>query len=244
MKTELFISDVHIPHHDRAAEAVAFKIAKHIKPNIVTFGGDIIDMEGVSFHLHPPQAELKLYDEVMKAKEWIGRWRQAFPRAEMHFLDGNHEHRLTRFLHQYAPALSTFPELSTLKLLDLAAQRIKYYADGKRFRIGKLWHAHGDQFRIGMGCVNPSVQLFRKYYNNIIVGHFHRICSHFQTVLEDTYGVWINGCLQDLHPDFDKEANWQHGVTIIHYTSGGFFHVNQIPIIQGKAVYGGTLFKA
>ena len=54
--------------------------------------------------------------------------------------------------------------------------------------------------------------------------------------------AYENGCLCRLDPKYVQFPDWQQGFSVVHVDEGGFFNVQQIPILNRRCFfYGGTL---
>lgn len=228
---ECFISDVHFPYHDRAGWGLTLEVIKAVKPEIIFLGGDIIDFYSVSQYDKDPARKLTLQKDLDYTYEELVKLRKLAPKAEIVFLQGNHEHRLERYLHSKAEELSCLEALTLPNLLHLSSLKIKWIPNGTRIKIGKLWHIHGNEIA-GAGA-NVAKAKFDKLGSNVIFGHHHKLQSYTRRNYDgDMHGAWANGCLSDLQAEYAHFTDWILGISLIEYGKLGNFHVEQVPIIK------------
>lgn len=247
MKTEIFISDSHIPDHDPAAWSLGLKISKSINPDIIYFGGDIIDCKSVTHWLKNPATKFNFQNEVDETVEMLKEYRDNFSKATFYYRKGNHELWLQKFLWEKASELSVLRCLELSELLKFKELKIESWDGGKArlpHRIGKLNHYHGDELQLGANVVNQAITAYRKTGVNLIFGHHHRFQTYFNRDLNgNDRGVWLNGCLCNMNVDYMPVANWQQGISLITYTPSGYFNVQQIPFFNGKVIFERKLYE-
>lgn len=233
---EAFISDVHwhpeAAHgHDPAAWAITALALKELQPDIVFLGGDIVDCYAPSrYEKIPRLATPEAFNgEIHYAKERLTELRETVPNARIIWLTGNHELRLPRSIQSNAPWLyDAFQSVESR--LDLSQYDAELVEDG--YQIGKLRHYHGHE-NAGAGRVNIAKAKFERLLCNAIFGHHHRFSKWIQRNADGGYwGAFGNGCLQWLSVDFAKNTEWHQGFTIIEYSRGGNFHVDQVLIVK------------
>lgn len=227
---EIYISDVHLPFQDRAAWQLTLNVINELKPDLVFMGGDILDCYAVSQYDKDPSRKLTLQQDLNYAFEEFSKVRKAAGKsAEIVFLEGNHETRLTRYLSSKAEELSVLNALRLPELLNLDKLKIKWIENGTRTKIGKLWHLHGNE--VAGGGANIAKAKFDKLGSNVIFGHHHKMQSYIKRNYEgEVCGAWANPCLSDLQPDYAHFTDWVLGFSIIEYSPTGNFHVEQVAI--------------
>jgi hypothetical protein len=251
---EFFISDVHFhpepgQGHDPAAWQVVEEALKHFQPDIVFFGGDICDMYAPSRYdkvprLATPEA---FQAEVIYCQTRLREIREICPNARFIWLTGNHETRLPRSVMTNAPWLFNYIR-NIESVLDLSRLDIEYVQDG--FQIGKLRHYHGHN-NPGSGRVNAAKTKFERLLCNAIFGHHHKFSKWLQRDQDGGYfGAYVNGCVQWLSTDYAPNPDWTQGWTVVEYSKGGLFHVDQVLIhkpavwsFKAEALYSGIHIK-
>ena len=229
---EVFLSDVHFPFEDKEAWALTLTVVKRVEPQLVWIGGDFNDFYAISRFDTSPSRKLGLQDEVDAAVKGLAQLRKAAADARIVWQIGNHEERLVKYLWGKAPELSGLRALSFEALFSLQKFQVEFVNDYKARAVGKLWHLHGD--KAPGGNVNPARGKLNQIHDNIIFGHHHKFQAEYQRDLSKVVrGAFANGCLCGLEPEFAPYNDWSQGVSIVRYTKGGYFHVDQVVYFRG-----------
>ena len=130
-QTMLVASDIHDEECDPFWRRIFIDTVARTQPDTVVLGGDIFDLAEFGRYSIDPRA----WDVVTKI-QWVhgllGDIREAAPDTEIVFIEGNHEHRLLRYLTDNAPALkvllSDLHGWSVPKLLGLDKFEVRYIA--------------------------------------------------------------------------------------------------------------------
>lgn len=229
-QSEIFVSDIHWPFHDRAAWNITLKIIQYRQPDRVHIGGDAVDFHSISRHPKAMADRTLLKYELDESRKELRRMRVAAPSAEMAYQAGNHDMRMHVFLRDRSPELSGLGELDLPALLDLETLGIDWIGEHEKFRVGKLWHHHGHL--ISGGGKNPAKAKFANVFQNIIFGHHHT----FDYYSVRRYGTGellqsvANACLYTLSPEYAHHTGWHVGFTMIDYVDDGDFSVRQVHI--------------
>lgn len=233
IKKVLVLSDIHIPYHD--VEAVKVAIEKGISDgcDAVYLNGDILDFFQLSFHEKDARNRPKLKQELEMAKEFFQYLRHKFPKGNIYFKPGNHEHRLERYLVIKAPELLDCEEFKLNVLLELEKYKIIYINKRTKVYFGHLLVEHGDRMK-GTGGVNPARTLFSKYKRHTLVGHFHRKSEHSEKIYDGKLiSTFSTGCLCELEPEYFEVNNHVHGFAIVNM-NGDNFKVDNYLIENGE----------
>ena len=239
----VFISDMHIPFHDKQAVKACLSFIKWYNPHTIIFLGDVIDFYAISSFSKDPARALDIQNEIDETIETLNRFCKIAPDAKKIFLKGNHCHRLQRYLWTKASELSGLRDLTIPKLLKLDEMGIVYEKSGKL-----IWRKtvikHGNIVR--KFSAYTAKNEFESCGISGISGHTHRLGYHFRTNMGGAYSWMECGCLCDLEPEYmeGKITDWQQGFGIGFYKNMGSsrFNTNIVPIIKGKAMFGGWEF--
>lgn len=130
-QTMLVASDIHDEECDPFWRRVFIDTVARVQPDTVVLGGDVFDLAEFGRYSVDPRD----WDIVAKIKwvhEFLGDIREAACDTEIVFIEGNHEHRLLRYLTENAPALkvllSDLHGWSVPKLLGLDKYEVRYVA--------------------------------------------------------------------------------------------------------------------
>lgn len=228
---EAFLSDIHFPVHEPATWNLTLRLLKKIQPHVIFLGGDIQDYHIVGRYDKDPDTTHDLQYELDITRAQLERLRQTFPSATIYFKEGNHERRLRKYLCSRAAELISLRGLRVENLLGLDDLGIQWIPNDEKFKIGELWHMHGNE--IPVGSVYPARNLFLKIGVNIIFGHFHRESKYLDRAMDGkTHGAWGNSCMQTFEPEYTFHNQWTHGFHIIEYNRFGRFRVEPFTFFQ------------
>lgn len=231
---EAFISDIHWhpehgQGHDPAAYIATLELLKELQPDMVFFGGDILDCYAPSrYDKIPRLATAEAFDgEIHYGRARLAEIANAVPNARKIWLTGNHELRLPRSVLTNAPWLASRIQ-DVEGLLGISEFEIETVDDG--FAIGKLRHYHGHNL-VGAGRVNTAKNKFERMLTNMIYGHHHKFASWYQRDQNGGYfGAFGNGTLHWLSAEYAANPDWTQGISFVQYTKSGNFHVDQVLI--------------
>jgi predicted phosphodiesterase len=242
IKKLLFWPDTHRPYHSKRAVQVALQCAKAFKPDVLVILGDFADCYSVSAHDKGPDRVRHLRDEILDVNEGLDELdRLGVP--EKHYVEGNHEYRLERYLMQKAPELFGLVDIPTL--FRLKERGWKYTPYRSHLKLGKLHITH-DVGQAGKYAIQRSLA---DVQGNIAIGHTHRIGYAIEgSARGDAHVGAMFGWLGDfdsidyLHK-LKALREWSHGLGVGYMESSGVVHLQPIPIIKDSAVVEGKLIK-
>lgn len=235
IKKVLFLSDIHIPYHDKKALLTAIEYGKRENVDCVYLNGDLLDLSAASFH-EKKKGRASIDEELEAGQQFLIYLRSQFPNAVIYMIPGNHDIRIERLLMVKAPELIGIPEWRLDVLLHLREpdKNIIFIPYGSKVYFGKLLVEHGDKLK-GTGGVNPARTLALKFKRHTICGHFHRTSEAMSKVYDGESVVCYSvGCLTDLEPDFMPVNEHNFGFAIIEMLGGGEFIVHNKKISKGK----------
>lgn len=233
------IPDLHAPHIDEPTFKCILAFLRMYKPHRVFIMGDVVDFYQVSRFNKDPFRLNDLQNDIDAGHLALKRIRQACPReSHITMLEGNHEARITKFLRSTAPVLESLRNLRIPELLSLGEFEIEYEPSGM------VLH-HGVLVKHGNIVANKSgYTAYREMDRAGISGvsaHTHRLGQVFKTNYGGMY-TWVEcGCACDDRPEYVTGVpDWQHGMAYGYWRKGDErFTVHTLPIINGRAVYGG-----
>ena len=230
----VFLCDFHLPYHDQQAVDVALDETAKFTPDIIILGGDVVDFYQISVYSKDERL-FKFIEDRDYTLDFLEMLRKSFPNVVIHYLQGNHEERLERFLWDRVPEIAKLEELNITELLRLEKFNIHYHV--KPLRIGNLRFLHGHEYRGCPGTINVARTIFLKALENVVFGHWHVSQTYCQPSIDDTYkGGWSVGCLCDLHPKYKPLNKWIHGLAKITIYEDNKFEIQNLKIIEGKAL--------
>jgi predicted phosphodiesterase len=246
----VIVTDTHGSSIDPRAAKAFLDDLEQINPAEVVMLGDHIDCGGfLAPHLRDDYVAELAYTvegDVGAANEFLDSVQSRAPGAKIHYLEGNHEFRIQKFVVDQArgnvfDASWLAKMFSPPAVLNLQKRKITYYPqEGIYFdtenrgviQLGKCRFMHGRY------CTkNAAKSHLDEYVCNIVFGHTHRADSYIRRTMDDTFGAWNPGCLCITQPYYQHTANTHHthgyGLQVVQ-GDGSFLHLN-IPIIAGRS---------
>jgi len=253
----LIVPDTHGSIIDGQAFNSMMQDVKQLASSIreVVLLGDHLECGGFLAQHHTigyiAQSEYNFADDVTAANIFLDEIQSAVPFAAMHYLSGNHESRLERWVCDQVVSNSADKEflhklVSTQSVLSLEKRAINYYSTGEFYglrvpgaiKLGKCNFLHGSNH--GQNVARTMAGMFG---GNVVFAHVHAQQSvTVRTVAAGEVGAWCPGCLCKLQPLWRHSSitQWSHGYAfqIVDADSGEFLHIN-VPIIDGKSLLTG-----
>jgi len=237
LKTIAALGDLHVPHHSQEAWDVSLKVVEDLQPDIIALMGDMIDFYQVSRYLKDPSRQFQLQDDIDLTYEAIAQVREAAPRARIHYIEGNHEDRLKRYLLTRAPELYCLRAITVPELLRLSDFNITYDTS---VDVDGVNLTHGHIVRKYSGY---TAKAMAEEYGTVVFGHTHRLGIYHKRDGRGEVTAVENGCLCQLNPEYiTGVANWQQGFTVIT-TDGDRSHFEQAKITEGKTIFRGRRWR-
>jgi len=229
----VFLGDTHCPFQDSAAIDAALQVIQEFHPTGIYLLGDMIDCYSVSRFDRDPQRVLQFQDEIDSLRGLLNDIILEAPAAEIHYLLGNHEVRVNKWLHSH-PEVSSLECLEPSVLFGLNDYGIIHHEEGEIVRIADHVVTHGSVVRKGSGA--SARGQIDNYLTSGISGHTHRASHVFRKSLDTTF-QWIEcGCLTKLKPDYIVgPADWQHAVAVGRIIDSKL-NLQLVPINSGKVV--------
>lgn len=240
-ETMAVLNDPHNPYEDKKALSLVEGFLVELQPDYLVYNGDANDFYLISKFDKNPDRIPHMQGDINSTKAMFRRHRRALPNTRMIFEEGNHEDRLRRFLWSKVAVMASLDCLTIPELFDLKEYEIEYVPYECGVKVNDVFLV----IHSNIASVHSSYtakRLFEKHGGCGICGHTHRGGSFYKTDRFGIWGWWENFCLCDLHPDYMKHPNWQHGFSLVHF-KGDRFWVEQIPIVNYKFIYGGKLYE-
>lgn len=240
MKRYLILPDLHVPNHDTKALSAVLKYAKKYQWAGVVQLGDFLDVESISAHNRgkPKLVEGKrLQDEYRAGRRVLDMIQRATDFAKFHYIQGNHEHRIDRFLEEH-PQLEGIVDVPLgLGLKERRIDFIRSWEDmTKILRIGHAHFHHGHSL-----SRNHTAAMLRLFGTNIFYGHVHDMQQASAKILGKDKHIIAQSCGHLADPKkltYTRQApnNWQSGFIEMHVLPNGYFHHYCVRIFNGEFV--------
>lgn len=274
LETALAVMDLHCgfrrdlatgeltPFHDRRVLDIALQLAIRLRPELIVFAGDILDLpEWSDKFVRSPEFYWATQPAVVEAAWWLGQFRVAVPGARIVVLEGNHDARLEAALlthlnqvYQLRPAdeLALPPALSIPRLLALHKFDIEYvdgYPDNLVWLGEDAIITHGSKVRSGPGATAGAI--VRETDVTEIHGHIHRRERAARTIRgrhgERIVESFCPGCA--CHTDYrtpghHRGQSWQQGLAVVRWGPGVPAEPVAVAVREGKAQFEGEIYEA
>lgn len=244
MKLQKWIvfNDTHFPFQDDKCIDLLLECGARMKPDGYIILGDLIDFYSLSTFDKDPERLNNLQYDIDTAASFLCTLRATNKKAQIVYLEGNHEKRLQKFLWRH-PEINSLRSMNVEGLLELDRFNIQYIgAKGRRaakYKIGDMHFYHGSIVRKHSGYSAKAMQ--DKYGVTLMHGHTHRDGKYTIRTEAGHFAAWENYCLCQLDAEYVDFANWTQGFSLITF-AGKRPYVEQIAIIGGKYIYGGKLY--
>lgn len=239
-RTAIILSDIHIPFHCKSALALAMAYTEDKKPDDIVLNGDIVDFYGASSYRKDPTRLETLQDEINETYDFLKTLRSRHAAAKIYYVQGNHENRLARFILDKAPELYSLHCLSMDELFKLSDLDIEYIDESSQVNLGDLEIIHGTICRAKSAFSAKAHH--DKTGGSVLIGHVHRLGTHYHTNRWGTHVAIENGYLGRSDFDYVNKPDWQQGFTEIEYYEDGRFTVRQHRIHDGTLTVDGVVY--
>jgi len=227
---------------------IAISQDKVVPLNQIIILGDFADCYRVSLHpklpKHLQMTPRKLTDELTEVHYHLTQLRELFPQAEIIYIEGNHEARLTKYIvtkcEDLAGLVKTLPEyfhLDSLKIKWIPYERHQLI----RVLDTDLFARHEPY----CGGKHTALGSIDKGKISLLHGHTHRkqtgtLTDALGNEITCSSAGWLGNPKAEIF-EFMKKDDWSHGFQFI-YSHKKQFYIEVVPIIQGKSVRNASLF--
>jgi hypothetical protein len=247
----VIVPDSHGEHIDLGARDAFLSDVARLDPDEMIWLGDHLDCGG-TFNAHQRNYTHEMTesyaDDVAACNEFFDKTQERAPRAEHHYIFGNHEWHVerwaTRNFQSFKDAKLVLERLGPAAVLNLKQRGFRWYLPSERYhglsvpgtiKLGKCHFTHGMSH-----AKHAAATHLQRVGANIVFGHVHRMQSVCErTVSSDGFGAWCPGTLAKLQPLYrhTSPTSWQHGyaVQFVNVSTGQFIHWN-VPIMRGVSL--------
>lgn len=252
--TRFIIPDSHGCYADKPAIAAMLKDLKILQPKEIVMLGDHVDCNGfLTTHGLPgalADCDYSYDEDIKEANKLLDQIARASPSSKIHYIEGNHEHRVERWAIGQALAKRVDAEglrraVAPEYLLSLKQRGITYYRSHEHYqginipgtiRLGKCFFTHG--ISAGKHAADRHVDAFAA---SVVFGHIHRtVASVTRKVSTGSIGAWSPGCLSKLQQLYahSNPTGHTHGYAVQFVAKSGTFQHVQVTIEDGVSLLG------
>ena len=212
------LNDIHFPYEGKSYYKALERMQKWPDLREIFLNGDIAEIESVSSHPKSPRAQQALLGELDYVNQKFDTLQRLFPDLPVHYICGNHEYRIYRYIRDIAPQLWGMLQEPKLFRFD-ERPKWKFYDYGPT-QLVKCGKANGLYVRHEplSGGANHAKGTAEKSVVSLIYGHthVHQIFEHKKFGPKPYVVTAIsNGWLGDIRRAcFDYRGtkdNWQNG---------------------------------
>ena len=214
-----------------------------MQPDELVIIGDFADFYAVSSHDKSPSRRETMKDEVDGCNDLLDII-DGMGFAKKHYVMGNHEYRLDRYIAKQAPELYGLAPM-TEGMLRLKERGFGVTQYREEYSIGKIDITH-DVGPCGSTAMQRSLST---YGHNLVIGHTHRLGVAYQGTKRGGTMVCMNvGWLGDFDSiDYRQKSlatnDWQHGFGYVDFDSEGNGWCVPVPIIDGTCKIQGAFVR-
>lgn len=211
--------DKHFPYQDNRALKITLQAMDLYQPDLIVDLGDLLDFYQISTYDKDPTRTTSLQDDIDEAADFLSGVSAYHPKAKRVLLEGNHEHRLTKYINRNGPALASLRDLDLPAMLGCGSRGWQFVRQNEFHTAGPLWFTHGE-----FAGLNATKKHLETYGVSLIYGHTHRI-RHWSQRRADggIIETWEAGCLCDMHAEYAKHTNWTHGFLTFEIDGDNFW---------------------
>ena len=273
-ESAVVFGDLQAPLHDPAAWSVMLQVIQDLKPNRGVVNGDVVEFRHLSMRYPALKGDdgkkigATAAEECKSARGLLKELVQVSKGTAWNLNEGNHDWRLTRVLQSIPQILEIMnipgvkQALSFDKIMGLEQLGIKYtgeYPKGcwlfDRQPQNNVFVHHSFITRSKAGN-HANAELDKRGSYNLVVGHGERLACVWRrdivgrncfsieggtlSILGEPGGKEIYTSVPFNQPEF---LDRQQGFTVI-YRDGNEYWPVLIPILRGKCVFNGKVYKA
>ena len=229
----LILSDVHFPFHAPEPLRAACREGKRRGADTIVLNGDICDCTEQSLFEKDPGVRI-FPEEIRIMRLFLETLRKEFKKARIIYKLGNHEERYIRYMQRQAPILLNIKEFQFEEIMHLKQHGVEMVTDKRRITFGPLALMHGHEFGVGSSRT-PAEKFYQNAKSHCLGGHFHRSgqVSH-RALTGHVISTWSTGCLCQLHPQYCRVNDWNHGFAFAEKDKHDAFQVHNFRIFDGK----------
>lgn len=251
-RVRVSFGDVHGMMMDRAAVTAMLGDIKRLDPDEVVIGGDLLECGGWLAKHQPigfiASCDYTYQEDVNAANELLDQVREAAPSAEIHYLEGNHEDRVERWIVDQVMASKRDAAFlhslaSPMALLRLQERGIKYYRRTEIYGtglprgwivLGKMHFTHSLAY-----SKNAARDAVLKTAGNVTYFCTHR--EDTASIVFPTVGLvkaFNPGCLCQMQPVWrhSDPTTWSQGYAVDYIAKSGNFQRVHVPIWRGESL--------
>jgi predicted phosphodiesterase len=191
----------------------------------VIYLGDFMDFGCISSHNKENLRAIAgktIWRDYDIGVEILARHQKLAPKAKFTLIEGNHEHRMERYIDAN-PQLDGMIEVELgLELIKRKVKWVRFWSKGEIYKIGKARFIHGNYTTKYHAAKHADA-----YGDNVFYGHTHDVQSYSKELHGDDKTIVAQslGCLCRYDQPYmrGKPSKWQQAFGIFYFQPNGFF---------------------
>jgi hypothetical protein len=206
------VNDAHAPYQDEKSIALAGKVLKWWRPDVLVHNGDNVDCSSISRFDTNPNRIFSIPEEVdaWQSRVYIPLATAVGPRCRKIVLPGNHDIRQERWLWKH-PEMFGVRELTLPGLLGVKELGFEYV--GYAVVVDNLLEiSHGEK----AGTHPARGELMKRGFSiSTNTGHVHKADRHeYHPPYGNAVVAQTNPALCSLDPEYMHDPNWSNGLCL------------------------------
>lgn len=261
-------NDQLVPTHDETAIRLCLDVTRRLDPELVVMVGDNIDLPELGKYRLSPAFVRTTQASLDRSARFAAEIRACAPKADIIWIAGNHEERLTTYALDNARAAfgikqgdtpDGWPVLSVPHLCRFDEHGIRYlagYPASSYWINERLQVRHGDRVRSNGSTAHAYLNTQK---HSVIYGHIHRrewaersreTYDGMSTIMAASPGTLArcDGAVPSTKGGIDVDGrplttveDWQQGFAVVTFHEDGPFWYEQIPIHDQRCWWRGKL---
>jgi len=253
----MVFGDVHGMRMDHKAVNAVLQDIRLFQPDEIVLLGDIVECGGW-LAKHQPVGFVAScdysYQEDIQAADWfLEEIQMAAPEAVIHYIEGNHEDRVERWVVDQVSAHKREAEFllnlcGPRQLLRIEDRGIHWYSRHEAhvaglprgwIKLDKMHYTHSLTY-----SKNAARQAAERAAGNVTYGCTHR--ADTATIILPAVGIvkaFNPGCLSQMQPIWrhSDPTGWSQGYNVEFIARSGNFQVVPVPIWRGESLAGAMI---
>lgn len=229
IKTVVVLPDIQAPFHDKRSLRAVLQYLETLYIDECVIIGDFADVFVLSHHSDglPGVRENRRFEKEMEVCNLVldqitKAVRKRNPKAKITLIEGNHEHRVCRYLEKFPELKGSLEIPIKLRLAERDIKWIPFYCNFKPYKIGKATFIHGLYTNEHHGKKHVL-----RYGSNVFYGHTHDVQAFSAEMLgkDQTIVGQSLGCLCRYDLDYvgHQPTKWQQAFGLFYFLPNGRF---------------------
>jgi hypothetical protein len=263
MKTTLIIGDAHAdPRFSNERFTALGRLITTLTPDYIIDMGDWGNLDSISFHTRGKpllregmrlsddidsmqDAHNKLMAPIKALNQRASNWKKKHYKPIMKKLEGNHENRVKRYLHEAPELVGFIPSTDLCNATNDGWEIVEYKNYTFHEGIAFTHIPMNPRMNSPIGGKYTAHRALEGQQQSIVYGHTHEL--NVESVRRNdlsggrTLYAIGTGCYFDYDPDYirgnEPQLNWWRGIVLLHHIADGEVDIETMSIDRIKQDY-------